>query len=91
MRVVAALWGTDCYPRDKAQQLNLIQSNDEGAIKEIFDKVIADNQKQAEDFLNGNDKIRGYFVGQVMRAAAGKANPKIINALLDKFKAGGGR
>ncbi len=89
--VLAAIWGTDCDPRDKAQQLNLIQSNDEGAIKEIFDKVIADNQKQAEDFLNGNDKIRGYFVGQVMRAAAGKANPKIINALLDKFKAGGGR
>ncbi len=85
-QLLAAVWGTDEKPREKAKELNLIQSNDEGAIKEVFDKVLAANPKQLEDFLSGNDKIRGYFVGQIMRAAAGKANPKIINALLDRLK-----
>ncbi len=86
--LLSAVWGTKDNPRKKAEELNLIQSNDEGEIKRIFDSVIAANKKQTEDFLSGNDKIRGYFVGQVMRAAGGKANPKIINALLDKLKAG---
>lgn len=86
--LLSAVWGTDGDPKSKAKELNLLQSNDEGEIKAIFDSVIAANPKQTEDFLGGNDKIRGYFVGQVMRAAGGKANPKIINALLDKLKAG---
>lgn len=84
--LLSAVWGTDAQPRERAKELNLLQSNDEGAIKDIFDKVIAQNAKQAEDFIAGNDKIRGYFVGQVMRAAGGKANPKIVNALLDKYR-----
>ncbi len=85
--LLSAVWedgGTP--PRKKAEQLNLLQSNDAGEIKRIFDEVLAANKKQLDDFLSGNDKIRGYFVGQVMRAAGGKANPKIINALLDKLK-----
>ncbi|MCH5351030.1 MAG: Asp-tRNA(Asn)/Glu-tRNA(Gln) amidotransferase subunit GatB [Clostridiales bacterium] len=86
--LLAALWGTEADPRSKAEEMGLLQSNDEGEIKAIFDSVIAANKKQAEDFISGNDKLRGYFVGQVMRAAGGKANPKIINALLDKLKAG---
>ncbi len=84
--LLAAVWGTELDPREKAKEMNLIQTNDEGAIKEVFDAVIAANQKQLQDFLNGNDKIRGFFVGQVMRAAGGKANPKIINSLLDKIR-----
>lgn len=81
-----ALWGTSLDPREKAKELNLLQTNDVGAIKDVFDKVVAANEKQLQDFLNGNDKIRGFFVGQVMRAAGGKANPKIINTLLDELK-----
>lgn len=84
--LLAAVWDTDGDPRAVASEKGLLQSNDESAIKEIFDGVIAANEKQTSDFLNGNDKLRGYFVGQVMRAAGGKANPKIINALLDKLK-----
>ena len=86
--LLAAVWGKQVDIRGKAEEMGLIQSNDEGEIKAVFDSVIAANKKQADDFLAGNDKLRGYFVGQVMRAAGGKANPKIINALLDKFKAG---
>ena len=84
--LLSAVWGTGENPREKAKELNLLQTNDVGAIKDVFDAVIKANQKQLEDFLGGNDKIRGFFVGQVMRAAGGKANPKIINALLDELK-----
>ncbi len=84
--LLAEVWGSDADPREMARRLNLVQSNDAGAIKQIFDGVIAANPKQTADFLAGNDKLRGYFVGQVMRAAGGKANPKIINDLLDKLK-----
>lgn len=84
--LLAEVWGTDASPRKVAEEKGLLQSNDADAIKEVFDAVIAANKKQAEDFLAGNDKLRGYFVGQVMRAAGGKANPKLINALLDEMK-----
>ena len=84
--LLAEVWGSAADPRETARRLNLVQSNDAGAIKQIFDGVIAANPKQTADFLAGNDKLRGYFVGQVMRAAGGKANPKIINDLLDKLK-----
>ncbi|MCH5162349.1 MAG: Asp-tRNA(Asn)/Glu-tRNA(Gln) amidotransferase subunit GatB [Clostridiales bacterium] len=87
--LLSMVWGTNDDPREVAKNKGLIQSNDEGAIKEIFDGVIAANASQVNDFLNGNDKLRGYFVGQVMRAAGGKANPKIINALLDALKENG--
>lgn len=87
--LLAAVWNTDGDPRKVARERGLLQSNDEGEIKAIFDGVIAANQKQTADFLSGNDKLRGYFVGQVMRAAGGKANPKIVNALLDKLKESG--
>ncbi len=84
--LLADVWGNDASPRTTAEKKGLLQSNDAGAIKEVFDAVIAANKKQADDFLAGNDKLRGYFVGQVMRAAGGKANPKLINALLDEMK-----
>ena len=84
--LLAAVWGDDISPRKKAEELNLLQSNDLGEIKRIFDEVLAANQKQLSDFLSGNEKLRGYFVGQVMRAAGGKANPKIVNELLDALK-----
>ncbi len=84
-QLLSAVWGTDASPRKRAEELNLLQSNDEGAIKAVFDKVLSDNPSQVADFLSGNDKLRGYFVGQVMRAAGGKANPKIVNELLDRL------
>lgn len=88
-QLLSAVWNTDASPKTRAKELNLLQSNDEGAIKQVFDKIVADNPSQVADFLAGNDKLRGYFVGQVMRAAGGKANPKIINELLDRLKQNG--
>ncbi len=85
-QLLSFVWGTNVAPRAVAAEKGLLQSNDEGEIKAVFDKIVADNPKQAADFIAGNDKLRGYFVGQIMRASGGKANPKIINSLLDKLK-----
>lgn len=85
-QLLSFVWGTNVAPRAIAAEKGLLQSNDEGEIKAVFDRVVADNAKQTADFIAGNDKLRGYFVGQIMRASGGKANPKIINSLLDKLK-----
>ncbi len=62
----------------------LQQITDTGAIEAIVDKVIAGNPGQADDVRGGNEKAIGWFVGQVMKASQGKANPGQVNALLKK-------
>ena len=66
----------------------LKQITDSGAIESIVDEVIANNPQQVENYRNADDKKRpkmlGFFVGQVMKASAGKANPKQVNELLLK-------
>ena len=62
----------------------LTQISDEGAIEAIIDTLIAENTKQVEQFKGGNEKVLGWFVGQVMKATQGKANPGVVNQLLRK-------
>ena len=45
-------------------------------------KILEDNSKQLEQYLNCKDKLFGFFVGQVMKESSGKANPKLVNQLL---------
>ncbi len=66
----------------------LRQITDTGAIEAAVDKVIADNPAQAEQYRSGDQKVTGWFVGQIMKATGGKANPKMVNELLKK-KLGG--
>ena len=58
------------------------QVSDSGAIEKIVDEVIASSQANVDAYRAGNEKLFGFFVGQVMRASQGKANPKIVNELL---------
>jgi aspartyl-tRNA(Asn)/glutamyl-tRNA(Gln) amidotransferase subunit B len=67
----------------------LRQITDAGAIEGVIDAVIAANPKQLADYRSGKDKLFGFFVGQVMKATGGKANPAQLNDLL-KAKLGGG-
>ncbi|MEM6708306.1 MAG: Asp-tRNA(Asn)/Glu-tRNA(Gln) amidotransferase subunit GatB [Pseudomonadota bacterium] len=60
----------------------LRQVSDSGAIETIVDDIIAANPKQVEQFKGGKDKVFGFFVGQVMKATQGKANPKAVNDIL---------
>jgi len=60
----------------------LKQITDTGAIEAIIDGIIAANAKQVEQYLNGNEKMFAFFVGQVMKAMQGKANPAEVNKIL---------
>jgi aspartyl-tRNA(Asn)/glutamyl-tRNA(Gln) amidotransferase subunit B len=66
----------------------LKQITDAGAIGGVIDAVIAANPQQLADYRSGKDKLFGFFVGQVMKATGGKANPAQLNELL-KAKLGG--
>jgi aspartyl-tRNA(Asn)/glutamyl-tRNA(Gln) amidotransferase subunit B len=67
----------------------LQQITDAGAIEGVIDAVIAANPKQLADYRAGKDKLFGFFVGQVMKATGGKANPAQLNELLQAKLKGG--
>ena len=60
------------------------QSSDTSALEKIIDEVIAANPKQVEQYRAGKKTVAGFFVGQVMTASKGQANPKLVNELLAK-------
>lgn len=69
-----------------AKELGLIQENDLGALEKIVDTVLAkpETQKAQEDFRNGEEKVIGFLVGQVMKESRGKANPSAVQDILRK-------
>ncbi len=62
----------------------LRQTSDTGAIEAVIADVLAANPDKVAEFKSGKDKLFGFFVGQVMKAMAGKANPQVVNELLRK-------
>jgi aspartyl-tRNA(Asn)/glutamyl-tRNA(Gln) amidotransferase subunit B len=60
------------------------QSTDTGAVEKIIDEIIAVNPKQLEQYRAGKKTMLGFFVGQVMKASKGHANPRLVNDLLTK-------
>ena len=67
------------YEKEKPQQIT-----DTAAIEKIIDEVIAANPKQVEQYRAGKTTVKGFFVGQVMKASKGQANPQMVNELLAK-------
>jgi aspartyl-tRNA(Asn)/glutamyl-tRNA(Gln) amidotransferase subunit B len=67
------------YEREKPQQIT-----DTSAIEKLIDEVIAANPKQVEQYRAGKTTLAGFFVGQVMRASKGQANPALLNELVTK-------
>lgn len=80
-----ALWGTDLSPAEMVDKLGLRQNSDAGELEGIVASVIAANPKVADDYRAGNTKVAAFFVGQVMKATRGKANPKLVNEILNKL------
>ena len=60
------------------------QSTDTSALEKIIDEILAANPKQLEQYRAGKKTMLGFFVGQVMKASKGQANPQIVNELLAK-------
>ena len=64
------------------EEQGLVQVSDTGAIEAIIDEVMAREAGQVAEYRSGKEKVFGFFVGQVMRASKGKANPAVVNELL---------
>ena len=78
-KVFAEMWKDGADPEEIVKAQGLVQISDTGALKELVVKVIANNPKAVEDFKAGKKKA----VGQIMKETKGKANPKVINELLN--------
>ncbi len=81
-QVFEEMWQSTATADEIIESKGLKQITDSGAIEQIIDQVIADNPAQVEQYLSGKDKLFGFFVGQVMKATQGKANPGEVNKML---------
>jgi aspartyl-tRNA(Asn)/glutamyl-tRNA(Gln) amidotransferase subunit B len=86
--VFEAMWSEGRGADEIIEAKGLKQITDTSAIEQAIDEVMAKNPQQLADFRAGKDKLFGFFVGQVMKATQGKANPAQLNELL-KRKLGG--
>ena len=78
-----ALWQQEGADVDALiESLGLKQMSDSGELEGIIEKILADNPDQVEQLRSGKDKVLGFFVGQVMKATQGKANPKQVNDII---------
>jgi aspartyl-tRNA(Asn)/glutamyl-tRNA(Gln) amidotransferase subunit B len=66
------------------ERKGLKQMSDSGALEEIIDQLMADNQPQVEQYRAGKEKMLGFFVGGVMKQTQGKANPQEVNKILQE-------
>jgi len=83
-----AMYRTGKSPDTIIKEKGLVQITDEGALADMISEIIGKNPGQAAQYRAGKEKVFGFFVGQVMKATQGKANPRVINDLLKKMLAG---
>ncbi|MFQ6729997.1 MAG: Asp-tRNA(Asn)/Glu-tRNA(Gln) amidotransferase subunit GatB [Alphaproteobacteria bacterium] len=81
---IKMLDGENGTPREIADKFGMKQMTDTGAIEKIIDDVIAANPSQVEQYKSGKVGLLGFFVGNVMKATSGTANPAVVNELLRK-------
>ncbi len=82
-QIFDALWKGEGKDADSIiEEKGLKQVTDSGAIEAIVDEVLANNPGQVEQFKAGKEQLIGFFVGQVMKASKGKANPAQVNEIL---------
>jgi aspartyl-tRNA(Asn)/glutamyl-tRNA(Gln) amidotransferase subunit B len=82
--IFAKMWETGRQPAELVSELGLSQVLDEGAVLEWVKKALADNPKAAEDLKGGKDRAIGAIVGAVMKLSKGKANPALVNKLIQE-------
>ena len=86
-KVVTELFENPKDPEEIIKEKGWIQISDEGAIKEVVEKVIAANPQSVADYKAGKDKAIGFLVGQAMKETKGKANPQMLNKMfLEELK-----
>jgi aspartyl-tRNA(Asn)/glutamyl-tRNA(Gln) amidotransferase subunit B len=80
--VFDAMYETGKPASEIVKERELRQISDESALLAAVERVLADNPKEVDDFRAGREKLLGFFMGQVMKATQGKANPQAVNKLL---------
>jgi aspartyl-tRNA(Asn)/glutamyl-tRNA(Gln) amidotransferase subunit B len=82
--VFEEIYNTGKSAESIVKEKGLLQIRDEGEIENAVDDVISMNPEEVERFKAGEEKLLGFFVGQVMKTTKGKANPQMVNELLKK-------
>ncbi|NLA41426.1 MAG: Asp-tRNA(Asn)/Glu-tRNA(Gln) amidotransferase subunit GatB [Smithella sp.] len=85
--VIADMYATGKTPQEIIEEKGLVQITDEGTLAKTIAEIIESNPGQLADYRGGKEKLFGFFVGQVMKATRGKANPQMVNDLLRKMLA----
>ena len=80
-KVVEELFENPKDPEEIIKEKGWLQISDEGAIKEVVDKIIANNPQSVADYKAGKDRALGFLVGQAMKETKGKANPQMLNKM----------
>lgn len=83
-KVFATMWKEGGNPEEIVKAQGLVQISDTAELSKLVDEVVGKNPKAVEDFKAGKKKAVGALVGQIMKATKGKANPRVINELLNK-------
>ena len=82
--VLEEMWNTGIKVSEVIDSKGLQQISDEGELENIIEIILNENTDQVNAYKSGKDKLIGFFVGQVMKATQGKANPGLVNELLKK-------
>jgi len=75
----------DCEVNEAIDKLGLKQINDDSLIIKMIEEVIANNQDKVAEYKAGKDKLLGFFVGQVLKASKGSANPQMVNKMMSEY------
>ncbi len=86
--IIEDMYKTGLPPQKIIEEKGMVQITDEGELAGIITAIIDANPRQLKDYRDGKEKLFGFFVGQVMKATQGKANPQLVNDLLKKMLAG---
>ena len=82
--VLEEIWVTGTKVSEVIDNKGMQQISDEGELENIIETILHENNDQVNAYKSGKDKLFGFFVGQVMKATQGKANPGLVNELLKK-------
>lgn len=82
--VFKLMWEGNGSVDEIIEKQGLKQMTDSSALELIIEDIISNNLDQVKQFRDGNSKLLGFFVGQVMKATQGKANPKQVNQILNE-------
>ena len=83
--VFEKVFSDDIDPESYVKKHGLGQVNDESALRQTIEEIVAANPQSVEDYHNGKEKAIGFLVGQTMKAMKGKANPGLVNSMLKEI------